>query len=85
MGSMSRLKLKDELRYRKGSTNESVNCRYCTKFRADYPIYGIGGNGTPLRIESRCEIMGARESVRYRVRADHTCDRHEFDEAKRNW
>lgn len=84
MGSMPKLKKKDELRYHKGSTNESVNCRYCKNFRAHYPIFGIGGDGTPIRIESRCEMMGIKESIRYRVRADYTCNAQVLDEERQD-
>jgi hypothetical protein len=72
MGSMPRLKKKDEYRYRKGSTNESSNCRYCTSFQPDFDVPGKGK-------EPRCNLMGLNESIRYRVRPDHTCNAHCFD------
>lgn len=75
MGSMSKLKDKETYRYRKGSTNEAVNCRACKHFRVSFPIFGLGGDGTPIRIESRCDLLGLKESIRYRVRPDYTCDR----------
>lgn len=77
MGSMAKLKKKDELRYRKGSTNESVNCRYCAHFQLEYPILS---NGTLLRVESRCQVFGIKESIRYRVRKDYTCNAQVLDE-----
>ena len=71
MGSMLRLKKKDELHYRKGSTNESQNCRYCKNFIAE---------------SERCFIFGAvQESIRYRVRPDFTCDAQHLDESKCSW
>jgi len=75
MGSMPKLKDKEVFRYRKGSTNESVNCGACEQFRPSFPVFGIGGDGTPIQIESRCALLGIRESIRYRVRKDYTCDR----------
>jgi hypothetical protein len=36
MGSLPRLKIKDELHYRKGSTNETENCRACTYFKEEF-------------------------------------------------
>ncbi len=74
MGSQPKLKIKEELHYRKGSTCESMNCRHCDHFVKDFPVYGIGGAGKPLRIESRCKIIGLKEGVRYRVREDYRCD-----------
>lgn len=80
MGSLPRLKAKDRLRYRKGSTNESKNCRHCKNF-VDFkelneevaPLYG------------RCKIMGVKESVRYRVRKDYTCDANLYWVSKSWW
>ncbi len=66
MGALPRIKEKKQFRYRKGSTNESNNCRYC-KHRRSFPI--AGGE-----VELRCVIMGIRASTRYRVRPDFTCD-----------
>ena len=73
MGSMPRLKIKDEIRYRKGSTNESVNCKHCQNFN---PLLGS-------EVNSRCVLIGGllKESRRYNVRADHTCDRQQKSEA----
>jgi hypothetical protein len=66
MGAMPRIKLKDFLHYRKGSTNEAVNCRACRQFAADFPAYA--GK------EARCRIFGLKAGIRYRVREDYTCD-----------
>ena len=83
MGAPARLKIKDELHYRKGSTNESRNCRYCVHFVPDYPVEAIGG-GT-LGVEARCRVIGLQNSRRYRVRGDYTCGRQQFDETKKTW
>jgi hypothetical protein len=78
MGTLPRLKKKDELRYRKGSTNESINCRYCVNFVKEYEAKGIGG--VVLRVEGRCQIMGVdHSSIRYRIRRDFTCDAHKYN------
>lgn len=68
---MPRLKKKIELNYRKGSTNESTNCRYCINYRPQELI----GN----KIEKRCSVMGIRESIRYRVRPDFKCDAQKYN------
>jgi hypothetical protein len=70
MGSMPRLKIKDEIRYRKGSTNEAVNCRYCVNF-----TNGDSGNPVQFNVKGFCRLIGKRDLVRYRVRGDYTCDR----------
>lgn len=70
MGSLPRLKLKNEMNYRKGSTNESVNCRYCVN-RVDVKVGEV--------FESRCRIMGLKDSIRYRVRPDYRCDAQQWN------
>lgn len=76
MGALPRLKIKDELHYRKGSTNESENCQHCTH---------LIKSGIPGADGLRCDIIGVRESVRYRVREDHRCDAQELDAANCWW
>lgn len=72
MGSLPRLKLKDQLHYKKGSTNESRNCKYCKNVVKNYPVHGKEN-------ETRCKVIGLQGSIRYRVRLDHTCDEQQFD------
>ena len=72
MGSLPRLKIKDELRYRQGSTNETENCRACAYFKkAFYEFHREDGR----QVEHRCELIGMGESRRYRVREDYKCNR----------
>lgn len=73
MGALPRLKIKTELNYRKGSTNESENCRYCIHFIPEFTI-----PGDPPKTESRCWIIGAEPGIRYRVRGDYKCAAHHF-------
>lgn len=80
MGSLPRLKEKDRLRYRKGSTNESENCQYCVNF-VDFKEY----REEVASLYGRCKLMGIKESVRYRARKDYTCDLQALDEAKCWW
>lgn len=79
MGSLPRLKIKDEIHYRKGSTNESNNCRACAGFVKDY-LSILFSTSVGRQIECRCKIIGLKEGARYRVREDHTCDRHVMSE-----
>lgn len=76
MGALPRLKIKDEIRYRKGSTNESQNCRYCKQFKWDFLEIR---SADKVVTEHRCAVIGVRDSARYRIREDYTCDRQEFD------
>jgi hypothetical protein len=78
---MPRLKMKEDLRYRKGHTNDSQNCKTCENFKAHFPVFGIGVDGTPIRIESRCALIGLEQSRHYNVRADYTCDRQHISDA----
>jgi hypothetical protein len=77
MGAMPKLKKKIELRYRKGHTNDSENCRYCIWFIPEFNIFD--SNGKVRCIESRCLLMGANQGISYRVRPDYTCDAQKFD------
>ncbi len=82
MGSMQRLKIRDEIRYRKGSTNEAENCVWCRNFTNMDPECLV-----PSRAYGTCKIILSEVPVRYfnnrtRVRGDHRCDRQEYDEAK---
>ncbi|MCE5212964.1 MAG: hypothetical protein LLG40_15590 [Deltaproteobacteria bacterium] len=72
MGALPRLKKKDELHYRKGSTNEIINCRYCDNYIS--VVVGRDLNERLIMSDPRCKVMGNRESIRYRVRPDYTCD-----------
>jgi hypothetical protein len=78
MGSMPRLKIKDEIRYRKGSTNDSKNCKACGNFKKDF--YEFHRPVGLILTESRCALIGMREGRRYRVREDYTCDRQQMSE-----
>lgn len=80
MGSLPRLEAKDRLRYRKGSTCETNNCRYCKKF-VEFKEF----REEIASLYGRCQLMGVKESARYRVRKDYTCDASVFDESKAWW
>lgn len=79
MGSPPRLPIKDELRYRKGSTNEARNCRYCDNFTPDDLRDGSRGVGKySMKWPGRCKLIvsrfGSGFGIRYRVLSNHTCD-----------
>ena len=58
------LKKKKELHYRRGHTNESMNCRYCV----DY-VQSVG----------RCQIIGVKGGRSFDVRPDYTCDAQKYN------
>lgn len=62
-----KLQKKNELHYRKGSTIEIRNCRWCKYFRAECISYRN-------QLEPRCEIMGLEAPGEYTGRPDYTCD-----------
>lgn len=66
-----RLKIKEDLRYRKGG--ESVNCKHCNSFVGDFRRHGLGGDF--IATEARCRVIGLMHGVPYRVRPDYRCDR----------
>ena len=81
MGSMPRLKIKDEIRYRKGSTCDAENCECCLNFKNMEPDCAV-----PSRAYGTCRLI--RDWLCYgipcfnrrtRVRADYRCDRQEYD------
>ena len=82
MGSLPKLKIKEDLHYRPGSTNESANCRYCKNFVENHVIVESEGR---QRLENRCRIIGLNGSARYRVRPDYKCDAQEYDEDRCRW
>jgi len=86
MGAPPRLKIKDELHYRKGSTNEGRNCRHCENFTEDTLYDGSAGIGKySMRWPERCKLIvahfGAGCGIRYRVLSNMTCDAQKFNEA----
>ena len=77
MGALPRLKKKIEMQYRKGSTNEKRNCRFCIYY-VDSAYMAFGGD-VP-RVEARCKIVGVEHSsIRYRIRPDHTCNAQSYN------
>ncbi len=73
-----RLKIKVDLKYRKGSTSEHLNCGYCEQFVKEHPVRHLGGEIAGH--EPRCKVIGLGNSRRYRIRADHRCDAHQVAE-----
>jgi len=73
MGALPRLKKKVEYQYRKGSTNESRNCKWCASFVKEMTVDPTR-RSKGLEVESRCKLFGLAQSRRYRVREDYTCN-----------
>lgn len=82
MGAIPKLNKKVELKYRKGSTNESRNFRYCVHF---VPNQAAEQSVCLGHVDGRCLIFGLNEGIRYRVWSDYACDAQYFDETKRTW
>lgn len=80
MGSMPRLKIKDDIRYRKGSTNDANNCECCLNFTNMDPECAVPSRayGSCRLIIEHCPVC-VRFNRRTRVRSDYTCDRQEYD------
>lgn len=76
MGRLRRLKIKDELRYRKAGARKSRCCAMCAYFVPDFTVRSCGTDNEPIRKEGRCRIIGLEHGSRYRIRPDYTCDRH---------
>ncbi len=51
--------------YRKGSTNEAVNCKWCKDFRLTSALAGRGF----------CRMLFFEKNVEHMVREDHRCDK----------
>jgi hypothetical protein len=71
MGSLPKLKKKIALNYRKGGRDKNQNCGACAHFVGCYPVF------EEFETQSRCKLIGLDQSIRYRVRLDHTCDKHQ--------
>lgn len=67
MGSPKRLKIKDDLNYRKGGTGAS--CSYCNNFEK-IQFYAH------LLSEPRCKLIGVKSGLRYRINPNNICDRY---------
>ena len=65
---VKRLKLKDVLHYRRGSTIETMNCEWCQFCVKEYEVL------PDMTIEPRCKVMGLKDSRKYRIRLDYTCN-----------
>lgn len=75
MGSPKRLKIKDDLNYRKGGTG--AHCSQCN----NYTVVEIFSNGTDHSREPRCMLMGIWErSKQYRINPNFICDRYDNSE-----
>jgi len=68
-----RLKIKDDLHYRKGS--DAACCSHCNNFVGDFIRHGIGG--VVLGTEARCMEIGMENSIKYRVNPSHICSRYD--------
>lgn len=68
-----RLKMKDDLHYRKGPT--SGGCSHCNFYVGNFQVRGLDGN--ELGLEPRCRVMGFENSNRYRINPDNHCDRYD--------
>lgn len=76
MGSPKRLKIKDQLNYRKGGTG--AHCSQCNYY-AEVEIFSCGGN--PLGKQPRCKLIGIdKNSIRYRINPGFICDRYDNSE-----
>ena len=84
MGSMPRLKIKDELHYRPGSTNESENCRYCKNYFKSLNMRNESGTAIEEKC-GRCKLIGFNSGARYKVRPDYKCDAQELDRDRCPW
>lgn len=76
MGALPRLKIKDEIRYRKGSQCDELNCYKCVHFTTLEPESMV-----PYTAKGMCRLIGCRDLARYRVRADYHCDRQEIKQS----
>lgn len=74
------MQFKVENNYRKGSTNEAINCRECEHFVRGDKVAGLAV-ATLRPGEGRCVLMRLEVSIRYKARADHTCDAQVMSEA----
>lgn len=67
---VTRLKKKDELNYRIGG--EGQFCDECGHFVRNWQVRKL--DGTPNKIDSRCEVMGLKNSRRYAVKPIYRCN-----------
>lgn len=78
MGSLPRLKIKNEIRYRKGSMDKTKNCVCCRYFSHVDPVHAVKHGGCVILEDRLVDVGGNWSTRRTRVRADHKCDRQEY-------
>lgn len=75
---VKRLKIKNELNYKRGRT--WANCGQCDHFVPKFQVHGCDKERTPLRVEPRCKIIGLENGRSYRIHPANICDRYDNTE-----
>jgi hypothetical protein len=75
---VKRLKIKDELNYKRGYTWK--NCGQCDHFVANYDIVEQDTYGALVTTEPRCKIIGLENGPSYRIHPANICDRYDNTE-----
>lgn len=75
---VKRLKIKNELNYKRGGT--SRHCGGCDHFVPDFDVVVNDDYGATLRQEPRCKIIGLKNGRGYRIHPANICDRYDNTE-----
>jgi hypothetical protein len=71
---VKRLKIKDDLNYRRGYTWKA--CSYCDHYVSSS---GMPLTGTLVKAEPRCKIIGLNPGRLYRINPAYVCDKYEYN------
>lgn len=77
---VKRLKVKDELHYRKGYTHAS--CSQCNSYVGRFPI--VDGRGEVVAHEPRCRVIGLG-GRQFRINPEYICDRYDNSEEMKQY
>jgi hypothetical protein len=72
---VKRLKIKNELNYKKGRTWK--NCGQCDHFVQNFDLVGHDSYGAQVTTEPRCKIIGLKPGRQYRIHPANICDRYD--------
>ena len=75
---VKRLKIKDELNYKKGLT--WANCGQCDHFVPNFDVVVNDDYGATVQVEPRCKIIGLENGRGYRIHPANICDRYDNTE-----
>jgi hypothetical protein len=80
---VKRLKIKDDLHYKRGPT--WANCGQCDHLVRHFDVVVSDGHGARVTTEPRCKIIGLKPGRQYRIHPANICDRYDNTEGLKKY